>query len=211
MKIIASAASMGGGWPGLAALLSMALIVASGGCHGDSNCSPDADGSRCVLANPCHVGAMTCNDGTSGCTDTKTLLPNGASCGAGLVCSGGSCVACAMGATCMPVQSCHQGVLDCGNGTPTCVQQAALLPNGSSCGYALVCSEGRCLPCAAGNSCTNGNPCSYGLISCDTGQPVCLDGYRFPDGTYCGPNSYCLSGICGCGDPDAGSCDGGRM
>jgi hypothetical protein len=206
MRLIGIGATVGGGWSGLATALSVTLILASGGCHGGNNCSPDADGSRCVPANPCHVGAMTCDDGTSGCTDTKALLPNGASCGAGLVCSGGTCLACEMGATCLPAQSCRQGILDCSNGTPTCVQQPGLQPNGSTCGNSLVCSDGRCVPCAAGTSCAK-DPCSNAAISCDTGQPVCLDGYISPDGTYCGPGSYCLAGNCMCDAPDAGSCD----
>jgi hypothetical protein len=210
MKNIASGARVGGGWSGLGTVLAVASIVASGGCHGGSNCSPDADGSRCVLANSCHVGAMTCDDGTSGCADTQALLPNGASCGPGLVCSGGTCLACEMGAACLPAPSCHQGILDCSNGTPTCVQQAALLPNGSSCGNSLVCSDGLCISCAAGTSCTK-SLCAYGSISCDTGQPICMNGYTYPDGTYCGPSSYCQSGICLCNAPDGGSCDGGQM
>jgi hypothetical protein len=184
---------VGRGWIALGAL----LMVAAAGCHPGEDCSPDADGALCVLpANPCHVGAMTCSGGSADCADTGTLLPNGASCGADLVCSGGTCIACTSGSACSPVGSCHTGILDCSNGTPTCAQQAELLSDGAPCGSELVCNQGRCLACAAGSSCTTGNPCAYGLISCDTGLPICTDAYPFGDGTYCDTNSVCLSGNC---------------
>ncbi|HTT71008.1 MAG TPA: hypothetical protein VMG32_07260 [Anaeromyxobacteraceae bacterium] len=52
-------------------------------------CQP---GVACTSANPCHEAQVSCTTGTPVCTDSGNL-PNGTSCGAGLTCNAGSCVA----------------------------------------------------------------------------------------------------------------------
>jgi hypothetical protein len=187
----------------------------SGACaSGHPDGAVDATGAACTPINPCHTGAKTSSAASSLCVDTGGLLPNGASCGTDVVCSGGTCVACTEGASCLPVSSpCHTGILDCSNGTPTCVVQAAAGPNGTTCGLNLVCNQGSCVSCAAGESCSTDQRCSVDEILCDTGVPICTRVYVFPDGTFCDTNSVCKAGKCqSCGDAGVdggGACDAG--
>lgn len=48
-------------------------------------------GVACAPANPCHSGAMTCNQGTPICSDTGASLPDGTICGGGDLCAAGTC------------------------------------------------------------------------------------------------------------------------
>jgi len=175
-------------------------MVSAGGCHtSEQACVGDAAGCQ----------------GPQGCTDAGVLLPNGASCGTDLVCSGGTCIACAAGSSCVPASTpCHGGLLNCSNGTPTCVEQPSVLVDGTFCGSGLICNAGACIACSPGNPCSSGNACWVSEMTCDNGVPSCVPIASFTDGTYCGNNMVCESGNCvsGCGDGGvlrSGACDAG--
>ena len=63
---------------------------------------PDACGSSagCTPANPCRVGRRVCGAAGDTCEDTDITQTNRTTCGMDRVCSGGTCVACALGAAC---------------------------------------------------------------------------------------------------------------
>ena len=53
------------------------------------------DGDVCATANPCHQGVTVCTNGVSACEDTGAAVADGTDCGAGMICTAGSCGAAA--------------------------------------------------------------------------------------------------------------------
>ena len=159
-------------------------------------CAACSAGTVCVPANPCHVGITVCTP-TIACTDTGNVLTNGASCGTDKVCNAGTCVSCAAGASCQPANACRTGVVSCATGSPVC-SETGNRPNGTVCGTNMVCTNGSCATdCPPNSACTPMNPCHTGTLSCATGAPVCTDsGSNQPDGTACGMNLVCKTGMC---------------
>jgi hypothetical protein len=160
-------------------------------------CAVCAAGAGCTPGNPCRTGSIVCTTGASVCTETGER-PNGTSCGIGMVCSTGQCVACQNGAACMPTNPCHQGMLSCATGTPVCTDRNTLVAAGTSCGTDKVCSAtGACVECRVGASCAvSGKPCRTGTTTCNTGVPVCAESANVANGTSCGTNLVCSAGIC---------------
>ena len=183
----------------------------SGGSACDSNGTPVANGAtecvgttgsthvrRCVDGiwrdDPACLMGETCRQGA--CAPACAGQPDGTSCGMNLVCSAGSCVACAVGASCTSTNSCHTAALTCSAG-PVCTDSGNKAP-GTSCGMNQVCgsgaSGGMCVPCTVGAICTSTNSCHTAALTCSAG-PVCTDSGNQPDGTAC-PGGNCFSGSC---------------
>jgi alpha-tubulin suppressor-like RCC1 family protein len=172
--------------------------VCSGGscatCVANMPCTPSTA--------PCHVGALSCANGTPTCVDQLTILQNGTVCGTNLVCSGGSCVNCVAQNPCTPNgNSCQTGTTVCSSGSSVCMLTGNVSP-GTTCGSGgnMVCNGGSCVTCAASMACTPPNaPCHVGSQSCASGAPVCVD-QNIPatNGTTCGTNLGCASGSCSC-------------
>jgi len=163
----------------------------------NGTCTACQAGMACaVTGKPCRVGSIVCTTGAPVCTETDNK-PNGMSCGTGMVCQTGACVACQAGATCEPTNRCHTGSLVCTGGTPTCMDTNANVPAGATCGQDRVCNAGTCTDCAVGAACTvAGKPCRRGTTACNTGAPVCLEAGDQPNGSVCGNNQVCSSGVC---------------
>jgi hypothetical protein len=183
-------------------------------CNGGA-CVPCTAGLGCTPANLCHTGVTSCSTGVPVCSDTG-LAPNGSSCGANQVCSGGACVACTPNAACTPGgNACRAGQISCANGAPTCVDTGPA-PNGTTCGTNRACAGGVCVGCTAGQACTPANMCHTGVVSCASGAPSCVD--MGPDstknGVTCGSGQVCNAGACvacaaGAACSPANPCDSG--
>jgi hypothetical protein len=181
--------------------------VCSGGacsaCSAGDPCGTDSD--------PCRTGVTSCDTGTQACVPTTTNEPDGTSCGADQVCSGGVCSACSAGDPCTTDPDlCRTGVTSCATGTQTCVATTTNEPNGTSCGTDLVCNGGACNACSAGDPCTTDpDPCRAGVTSCASGTQACVASTtNEPDGTSCGTDLVCSGGACSAcsaGDPCTGN------
>lgn len=167
----------------------------------EGQCGDCAAGSDCAITGrPCRVGTVSCSTGETVCTESDNR-PNGTSCGAGMVCQAGACVACQDDATCTPANPCHAGTLDCSSGSAVCMDRGTNLPPGTSCGQNMVCNaQGACAACTAGATCPiPGRPCRTGTTACNTGAATCVESGNAPDGTSCGMNMVCSGGSCvGC-------------
>jgi hypothetical protein len=163
----------------------------------NGTCTACEAGMACdVPGKPCRVGSIVCTTGAPVCTETDNK-PNGMSCGTGMVCQAGACVACAAGASCEPTNRCHVGMLVCTGGTATCMDTGTNVTPGTTCGQDRVCNAGTCTDCTVGAACTvAGKPCRRGTTACNTGAPVCLEAGDQPNGTACGNNMVCASGMC---------------
>ena len=151
------------------------------GCQDNQPCSGNTGA-------PCRTGVTLCQNGTSVCIDGASG-PNGAACGANLVCRGGACVSCTAGTPCTTnADPCVEGETVCG-AMATCSNSTRQRPAGSACGVGRVCtSAGMCITCAEGTSCS-GNPsapCVTGVVRCDSGSAVCADGPPAASGLGCG-------------------------
>jgi hypothetical protein len=157
-------------------------------------------GAACAPANPCREGQITCppDGGTATCAETQRAQANGTVCGTNMVCSNGTCGACAAGTDCMPMnRPCRTGTIVCTTGTAVCTESDNR-PNGTSCGTGMVCQAGACVTCQSGASCTPTNPCHVGTLDCSTGAAVCTDtNANLPAGTSCGTDRVCSAqGTC---------------
>jgi alpha-tubulin suppressor-like RCC1 family protein len=172
-------------------------------CGTDQVCSAGAciacnAGGACSLpaTEPCRTGATSCNTGQPVCVENGNVT-NGNTCGNGMVCDDGACVACATGSACTPTNPCHTGTLTCGAGTPTCVDSTTAVKDGTTCGTNEVCASGTCVVCTANQDCTPSNTtCKAGKTSCATGASVCMVSGNANDGSNCGTNQVCSGGSC---------------
>jgi hypothetical protein len=162
---------------------------------GGGVCNACEAGAACDPANPCKTGALACSSGAPVCTESGDE-PDGTSCGADQVCSGGACVGCVSGAACTPANACHVGATSCTSGASVCVDTGASVADGASCGTDAVCAGGTCNACEAGATCDPANPCKTGALVCDTGTPVCTESGNEPNGTGCGTDQVCNGGAC---------------
>src|SRR4029078_5448407 len=131
-------------------------------------CVPCAAGTACAITtNACRVGAITCSTGVGVGTETADK-PKGTSCGTGMVCQAGHCVACQENATCSPTNACHQGALACSTGNATCTARGRNVVAGTSCAQDKVCNaSGVCGDCRLGAICAvTGKPCRTGTTAC---------------------------------------------
>jgi hypothetical protein len=163
----------------------------------DGTCSKCAAGASCDLsAKPCRVGAIDCTGGRPECLEVGNAAA-GISCGAGMVCRDGNCVACLAGDPCVPTNPCHQGMLDCSGSMSRCIDANRMIPAGESCGIGRVCGlDGTCVSCMAGTSCDTKDPCIAGKIDCSSGSPQCADSGNAQNGKSCGVGKVCNVGIC---------------
>ncbi|MFY1832161.1 FG-GAP-like repeat-containing protein [Myxococcus fulvus] len=122
---------------------------------------------------------------------------NGAECGFATVCFEGACTPCWEGSACKPDRACRVGSIACGTGQPVCNETGTPSNPGTSCGVDQVCNPtGDCVACTEGVACEPSNPCRTAAIRCASGAPVCTDVGRLEDGTSCGSNNVCRSGVC---------------
>ena len=177
-------------------------------CRGGS-CVACAAGAGCTPSNPCHVGVVACDTGVPVCADTFSPLGDGTTCGSNAICNSGACEVCAAGVACTPSNPCHAGAVACRAGVSSCVDTGNAIANGAACGFDQVCDGGSCVTCYAGASCRSSNACHVGVYSCATGVQACLDtGTPSFDGTSCGADKVCRSGLCAtCGG--GGACTEG--
>jgi hypothetical protein len=166
----------------------------------NGTCADCTANVSCDTGNPCKLGTTSCSTGTSQCREAGNA-PNGRGCGAGRVCSDGSCVACTPNTACQP-SACKVGTTSCSTGTSEC-RETGNAANGSSCGTDRVCNNGSCNNCNQGGTCTLSNPCKRGTISCSTGASVCMDAGNVNDGTGCGGSRVCVGGTCRDCNPSA--------
>ncbi|HMI86060.1 MAG TPA: hypothetical protein VK550_18315 [Polyangiaceae bacterium] len=165
-------------------------------CSATGMCVACVAGSSCAIANnPCRTGTTACNTGSPVCIESGNT-PTGTPCGSDKVCSGGTCVTCMAGLSCVPANACHAGTTVC-SPSVSCVDTGMNVTDGTSCGTDKVCSMGACSPCAAGAMCTVTNACKKGEISCSTGVSKCVESGDQPDGVSCGMNQVCSKGVCG--------------
>jgi hypothetical protein len=149
-------------------------------------------GAVCAPANPCRIGAISCTTaGGPTCLETATNAPNGTSCGAGQVCNGGVCTACAAGASCTPGDPCALGVTSCLTGSPRCESGAPnpARPDGSTCSPTIngVCQAGRCV-CNGAATFAFGD-CQVCPVFTNTTVRVDADPQRGQDNACCGRTS----------------------
>jgi hypothetical protein len=151
-------------------------------------CVPCAAGGACTPSNPCHNGTLTCNTGTSVCTDSGTLVADGKSCGMNLVCKTGSCVSCTAGTTCSPTNPCKLGKTSCATGSSVCVDSGNK-PLGTLCGAAQSCTSGMLTSAAmcdqsqawvtTTSACPNAcNAAGTDCAACPTGATMCPNGCK---------------------------------
>jgi formylglycine-generating enzyme required for sulfatase activity len=72
-------------------------------------------GSPCAPANRCHAGTLNCSTGV--CTDTGSVLVDGASCAGGWTCTSGVCLPPTNPLSCAPG---GPGMTNCGSATESC-------------------------------------------------------------------------------------------
>src|SRR5262249_60666945 len=79
---------------------------------------PCTAGTICQpVGKPCRIGGTSCATGAPTCVEIGNA-DDGVSCGANLVCSGGSCATCSAGLACTPANnSCHRGMTACSPAT----------------------------------------------------------------------------------------------
>jgi hypothetical protein len=156
-------------------------------------CVSCSSGASCQPTNACKTGATSCATGSPVCVESGNR-PNGTMCGANMVCSAGSCVACTPG-VCTPTNPCHTGMLTCSTGSPVCTDSGQNQPDGTACGANLVCRTGACVACVANQPCQPTNPCKNGATSCATGVSVCVETTNKGAGTLCGAGQSCAGGV----------------
>ncbi|MDP1922446.1 MAG: SMP-30/gluconolactonase/LRE family protein [Myxococcales bacterium] len=127
-------------------LLALLLL----GCPGPELPPSCIEGQACTPATPeaCRDYATTCTADVSNCVE-KSTLADGASCGVGVVCSAGACIAaCEDDAVCTPTVAapCKVHRLTC-NPSHTAGTCAATgnAPEGTVCGAGLACAAGECV------------------------------------------------------------------
>jgi hypothetical protein len=104
---------------------------------------------------------------------------------------------CTPNVACTPNLPCKTGAVSCDTGVARCVATGNQ-PNGTLCGTGVFCVMGFCDNEGCGHACTPANRCHTGIISCTTGTNICQDtGASVPDGTNCGTDQTCKSGVCG--------------
>jgi hypothetical protein len=190
-----------------AAAVSLAsFAVSCGSSDGESTTagqSPSCvEDETCPPSNVCHHGKQSCSGDRPVCVDTGSNEPDGTSCGPGLVCSAGTCVAvCTAGQSCRPPSPCMSGVTVCSStwAAPVCTDSEPV-PDGTSCGEGNVCSGGACIPptCEPDATCQPANRCNTGVVVCTSPtQPgTCSVSGDRPDGSPCGERQVCSDGTC---------------
>lgn len=170
------------------------------GCDGCKFSCVSTDAARnCKSADAC-VADGTCDDGKHTCT-AGAAKADGTTCGTGLVCKAGACVA----------ASCGDGIV---SGTEQCDLGSG---NGPGTGCEVDCKFSCSKApdsCADAEPCNGAETCATVTVGGKTGQK-CAAGTPLADGTACGTGKTCKAGVCtsalcGNGTLDAGEdCDFG--
>jgi hypothetical protein len=169
----------------------------------NGTCIPCVEGAACTPNGTCHTGTLHCGSGLPTCTDMGGSVSDGTSCSttSGYVCKSGTCNYCSYpGASCQLDNKCKTAQISCDTGSAVCNYTGGNVTDGTSCGTDAqhVCSGGTCTLCKSGVACTPANPCHKGVTSCSTGTSVCVDQSTLAaDGTNCGTNMFCKTGVCG--------------
>jgi len=191
----------------LMVVVSVLAACSSGGgtpsptCQAGQACTPSSGANACKsYVTACDAaGAQTCVAAGD--------RADGASCGTGNVCLGGTCIAaCVPGSTCTP-----SGTADpCVNYVTTCdatlthgtCTSGGTKPDGATCGASLVCSAGACVAaCVPGATCVPVDPadqCRTYSTVCNTALTlgVCTATGNATDGATCYTDGTCLTGVC---------------
>ena len=172
-------------------------------CNPAGTCVACVAGAMCTVAtNACRSGTIACSTGAPVCIESGNTT-DGTSCGMDKVCSGGTCVACSPGLSCVPANPCHAGKTVCSPAV-SCTDTGMNLMDGADCAPDMVCSGGMCSPCVSGKDCPTTNPCKTGKTSCATGISQCIESGDQKDGYVCGMKQVCSKGVCdvcNTGDP----------
>jgi hypothetical protein len=190
-----------------------------------SGCGGTGSGTICISANcvpECDIGGTpytsgaqesgnaceTCQPSVS--TSGWTPLADGTSCGTGMYCSSGSCVAeCDIGGTIyasgavepsFPCETCQPAVSEVG---------WSPLADGTGCGAGVICDTGACV---AECDISGTGLVALGYVNPTNACQVCTPSTsttqwsNATDGTTCGDGGTCSSGVCGgyYSPPDAG-------
>ncbi len=163
-------------------------------CSSAGACVPCATGAACDTGNVCHSGSVSCTSGTPVCVDGGPVA-DGTTCGTNQVCSGGTCVECAVGNTCSTGNVCELGsISSCATG-PVCTV-SGLQPDGTVCGTFLECQGGVC-SCVAGTACPPSDACHTGAVACDPINGASCVQTALDPGTACGSGLVCdVTGAC---------------
>jgi sugar lactone lactonase YvrE len=116
-------------------------------CDSSANCVACVQDAACKPGNDCHQGTQDCTTGPN-CVDTQLAASDGLSCTGNAAynfCTGGVCLACQNGNTCVPANPCHKGTLNCATTPPTCNDTQANAADGLTCGANQSCISGTCL------------------------------------------------------------------
>jgi hypothetical protein len=165
------------------------------------NCKTCTNGAPCAPStNPCHQGTVSCVGGAVVCTDTGNNADAGTPCDVNKVCNGGQCVACTSGASCDPGGNvCQTGATSCASGQSVCVAKGNVSDgthcnDNNACTINDQCTSGTCAGTAPG--CNSPPTCYSAPGTCNPSTGACS--YSPADGTPCGTNMTCGSGVCQC-------------
>ena len=166
-------------------------------------CVACSAGGSCPSSDPCHKAVWSCSTGVRVCLDSGSA-DDGASCGSGNVCKGGSCTACVSGGSCpVPGYPCRTGVLSCSAGVSSCADNGAK-PNGDPCDDGDACTsndscqagtcKGTATVCQASDQCHLAGLCNSVTGACS--NPTRPDTTSCSDGNACTSGDTCQSGVC---------------
>ncbi|MET0386871.1 MAG: hypothetical protein ABW321_12970 [Polyangiales bacterium] len=173
------------------------LCNGTGICSAAGICSVCVEGQDCTRPDDCSVRHYVCLPTGPSCEVTGEQREGGA-CGAGKICSAGSCVPCVLDAECEIDEKCQTGrVTNCQGGV-TCTPRPV---TGGTCGVdgageTQYCVDGACTSACSTQRCPEPtDPCQQNLVECSDGEPRCMPVAR-DDGTPCGDDASCRAGTC---------------
>lgn len=187
-------------------------------CHGACVTIANDQNNCGACGNVCPATTPVCSDGACICTDSST-------CGEGMVCCGGTCVAgdCCGDGDCdaASCQTCQQNTCasTCSGSAPDCDNAGhCICTTNSECAAGHVCCSGTCI---TGDCCIDGDCDTANCQTCQQNTCTSKCGGSAPDcngsggcicttNTECGNGEVCCGGTCVagtcCADTDCGAC-----
>lgn len=132
-------------------------------------CVPDLP---CTPYDACRTGVTVCWSEYGGWCEPREPVPDGTACGAGLVCTGGACLACGPTSWCQSPDPCfEQGAVSCETGR--CEPQPPARGDGVTCGVGgETCQAAVCTPAAGADPWVRST--SYAVDLAGTSWTVCF-------------------------------------